>query len=211
MPSLKPLKKAKSGKSSEKKDIAEEELPEKPKTWRIITGVLVWAKDILIALLVVWFIITFVAQNCVVDGTSMVPTLENNDRLIVNKFIYRFTEPQRGDIIVFNWHDPVKDEDERLVKRIIGMPGDTIEFIDGEVYINGQRYDESKYLEGKFYKTGDIKGAYTVPAGSYFVMGDNRDNSKDSRYSVVGAIPKSSIVGKASFRYWPLKKLSVVE
>ena len=116
----------------------------------------------------------------------------------------------RGDIIVFEHEDAVKGK-ELMIKRIIGMPGDTVELIDGDVYINGEKYDESGYLVEKTEITGNITEPFVVPENSYFVMGDHRSVSKDSRYSDVGAISKDQIIGKASFRFWPLDKLSIIQ
>ncbi len=180
------------------------------RTWNIVKGVLVWSKEIIIALVLVWLLLTFVAQNSTVYGSSMAPTLENGEMILMNKFIYRFTEPQRGDIIVFTYDDPIQGE-EYLIKRVIGLPGDTIEIMDGMVYINGTAYDESKYLEMSTEISGDISYPFLVPEDSYFVMGDNRANSKDSRFSEVGAVSKDQIVGKASIRFWPLDRIGFVQ
>ncbi len=180
------------------------------RAWGIVKGVLVWSKEIIIALVLVWLILTFVAQNSTVYGSSMAPTLENGEMLLMNKFIYRFTEPQRGDIIVFTYEDPIQGE-EYLIKRVIGLPGDTIEIMDGMVYINGTAYDESKYLEMSTDIKGDVEYPFLVPENSYFVLGDNRANSKDSRFSEVGAVPKEQIVGKASIRFWPFDKIGFVQ
>lgn len=183
---------------------------EKKNVWEIVKGILIWSKEIIVALILVWLLLTFVAQNSTVYGTSMTPTLQNGEMIIMNKFIYRFTEPARGDVIVFKYDDPTKGE-ERLIKRVIGLPGDSVEIIDGAVYINGTKYDESKYLQIATEIQGDISYPFVVPENSYFVMGDNRANSKDSRYSTVGAVPKDRIIGKASFRIWPLDKLGLVQ
>ena len=180
------------------------------RTWNIVKGVLVWSKEIIIALVLVWLLLSFVAQNSTVYGSSMAPTLENGEMILMNKFIYRFTEPQRGDIIVFTYDDPIQGE-EYLIKRVIGLPGDTIEIMDGMVYINGTAYDESKYLEMSTEISGDISYPFLVPEDSYFVMGDNRANSKDSRFSEVGAVSKDQIVGKASIRFWPLDRIGFVQ
>lgn len=182
----------------------------KRSVWSIVKGVFVWSKEIIVALLLVWLLLTFVAQNSTVYGSSMEPTLYSGEMIIVNKFIYRFTEPLRGDIIVFEHEDAVKGK-ELMIKRIIGMPGDTVELIDGDVYINGEKYDESGYLVEKTEITGNITEPFVVPENSYFVMGDHRSVSKDSRYSDVGAISKDQIIGKASFRFWPLDKLSIIQ
>jgi signal peptidase I len=190
-------------------DVLEPEAP-KRRFWNIVKGVFVWCKEIVVALVLVWLLLTFVAQNSTVIGDSMLPTLEGGDMIVVNKFIYRFTDPLRGDVIVFDHVDPLKGE-EMLIKRIIGMPGDTVEIIDGTVYINGMPYDESKYLAIPTEVMGDMDGPFVVPEDSYFVMGDNRVNSKDSRYDEVGAVSREQIVGKASLRFWPLEKISVIQ
>lgn len=186
------------------------DVPEQGRAIKIVSGILVWAKDILLALLIAWLVITFIAQNCTVEGLSMQPTLMNSDRVLINKFIYRISEPQRGDIIVFKWLNPDTDKEEFLIKRVIGLPGDTIELLNGNVYVNEAVYDESAYLDVKTIKTGDMDGEVIVPDGAYFVMGDNRGNSKDSRYKVVGMVQRSQIVGKAAFRIWPLKDFKFI-
>ena len=186
------------------------DVPEQGRTLKIISGILVWTKDILLALLIAWLVITFIAQNCTVEGTSMQPTLMDQNRVLINKFIYRFTEPQRGDIIVFKWLNPDTNKEEFLIKRVIGLPGDTIDLLNGNVYVNEAVYDESAYLDVRTIKTGDMDGEIVVPDGEYFVMGDNRGNSKDSRYKVVGTVKRSQIVGKAAFRIWPLKDFKFI-
>ncbi len=204
--------KSSAAKDSAKTQTTESEVPVSSvrRTWNIVKGVLVWSKEIIIALVLVWLLLTFVAQNSTVYGSSMAPTLENGEMILMNKFIYRFTEPQRGDIIVFTYDDPIQGE-EYLIKRVIGLPGDTIEIMDGMVYINGTAYDESKYLEMSTEISGDISYPFLVPEDSYFVMGDNRANSKDSRFSEVGAVSKDQIVGKASIRFWPLDRIGFVQ
>ncbi len=205
-------RKQSASKVSAKTQSAEGEAPVSSarRTWNIVKGVLVWSKEIIIALILVWLILTFVAQNSTVYGSSMAPTLENGEMILMNKFIYRISEPQRGDIIVFTYDDPIQGE-EYLIKRVIGLPGDTIEILDGIVYINGTAYDESKYLDMSTEISGDISYPFLVPENSYFVMGDNRANSKDSRFSEVGVVSKDQIVGKASIRFWPLDKIGFVQ
>lgn len=147
------------------------------------------------------FIITFVVQSFVVKGNSMEPTLHNGERLFVNKFIYRFSEPQRGDIVVFK---PDGAPQERYIKRIIGLPGDTVTIKDKQVKVNGVLIDEKDYTSVAI--TNDF-GTYRVPEGHFFVLGDNRmpKASSDSRYiSPVGYVDSKSIYGKAFITYWPI-------
>ena len=145
-------------------------------------------QSLVIAAILAFFIITFVAQSFVVDGRSMEPTLHDGERLFVNKFIYRFHPPERGDIIVFS---PRGDSDKKYIKRVIGLPGDTIEIREGKTFINGEPIKEeyiNEFMNGNF-------GSYKVPENSVFVMGDNRNHSADSRYpSIVGYVEYDSIV-----------------
>lgn len=138
----------------------------------------------------------------------MQPNFYTGERLITDELSYHFSAPQRGDVIVLN--SPV-DPSQELIKRIIGLPGDQIELQNGKVFINGQQLDEpylpsSTQTQGKtFLSDGQI---YKVPSDSYFVMGDNRDVSLDSRY--FGPIKRSQIVGKAFFKYWPISDVGLV-
>lgn len=162
-------------------------------------------QSLVIAAVLAFLIITFVAQSFVVDGRSMEPTLHDGERLFVNKFIYRFHPPERGDIIVFS---PRGDTDKKYIKRVIGLPGETIEIKDGETYVNGELIKEEYINEST---DGDF-GTYKVPEESVFVMGDNRNHSADSRYpSIVGYVEYNSIAGKAFWVYWPINKMRVID
>ena len=161
-----------------------------------------WVLTIAAAVMVALFINNFIIVNATVPTSSMEKTIMTNDRVIGLRFAYHSSEPERGDIIIFRFPD---DEDILYIKRIIGMPGDTVEIHDGGVYIDGSLLDEP-YLkvttEGEF-------GPYTVPEGHYFMMGDNRNNSADSRYWDNTFLEREKIVGKAVLRYWPsIKKLN---
>lgn len=147
------------------------------------------------------FIMMFVARSYVVDGSSMQPTLENGQRLLVDKITYRIGEPRRGDIIVFDqdWSDLP------LIKRVIGLPGDVVEVRGGHAHVNGTRLDESFLSEA----ARDDYGPTVVPDGMYFVMGDNRNNSNDSRQSV-GFLPRKLIIGRAVFRFWPVTRTRII-
>lgn len=159
-----------------------------------------WVISIAIAVVLALFIRHFVVELYLVDGPSMRPTLQNQERLVVNKFIYNLHDPERGDILVFQYpKDPSRD----FIKRVIAIPGDTIEIKDGHVYVNGE-------LKNEPYILSTTRGDYplaTVPEGHIFVMGDNRNNSEDSRFADVGMVPFDLIKGKAILIFWPLDKL----
>lgn len=153
-------------------------------------------KSLVIATIAAVLIITFVFQVVNVDKTSMYPTLKPNDRLILEKVTYYFSKPSRGDIIVFKYP---KDTREKFIKRVIGIPGDKIKIEDGILYINGEKQEEA-YIKEKM--TGDFPET-TVREDTIFVMGDNRNNSMDSRDESVGFISYKLIIGKAVFRLYP--------
>ncbi|NLM25586.1 MAG: signal peptidase I [Firmicutes bacterium] len=162
-----------------------------------------WLEAIVGSIVLTAFIIIFIAQSFSVQGLSMMPTLQNNQRLLVDKISYRFTEPRKGDIIVFKYPQNPKEE---FIKRIIGVPGDSVAIIDGKLFINGQLIEEDYILEPT------IRGflPQVVPEGHYFVLGDNRNNSLDSRDFRVGFVPKDLIIGRAIWSYWPLNKIEIV-
>lgn len=153
---------------------------------------------VVVALALAVFIKTCIAGNYWIPSASMEPTIETNDKVIVTHFSYWFQEPQRGDVIVFKYpEDPKKD----YIKRCIGLPGETVEFKDSCLYINGVLVDEP-YLpeELEFEDYGPV----TVPENSYFMCGDNRNHSADSR--VWGFLPDELIIGKAQVIYWPFAR-----
>lgn len=157
-------------------------------------------KSLVIATIAAVLIITFVFQVVNVDKTSMYPTLKPNDRLILEKVTYYFSKPSRGDIVVFKYP---KDNREKFIKRVIGIPGDKIKIENGILYINGEKQEESYIKEPMI---GDFSET-TVPEGTIFAMGDNRNNSMDSRDESVGFIPYKLIIGKAVFRIYPLDSI----
>lgn len=156
-----------------------------------------WVISIVIAVALAMIIRTFIIELYMVDGPSMRPTLASGERLVVNKFIYRFQQPVKGDIVVFRYpRDPSRD----FIKRVIATAGDTIEIKDGQVHVNGQMLHETYILEKS-------RGSYplsVVPDGTIFVMGDNRNNSEDSRFADVGFVPLNMLKGKALVVFWPL-------
>ena len=166
--------------------------------------------QLLLCLVLVFGVVKpFVVEPFYIPSPSMVPTLEVGDRVLVNKFIYRFSDPQRGDIIVFR---SVAEGGVDLIKRVVGLPGDKVELLHGQVFLNGQRQNEP-YVVNKPCVSGRPKtcsyGPVTVPKGHYFVMGDNRANSEDSRF--IGPVPKKTIVGEAFLRLWPPGRVGLLE
>jgi signal peptidase I len=155
-----------------------------------------WTRDLAVALGLAIVVMIFLYQPVKVEGTSMNPLLSDQERIFINKFVYHFEPIERGDVIVF-WY-PL-DRSKSFIKRVVGLPGESIEIRDGHVYINGQeladQYVPANYLDGSTY------APHRIPVDGYFVMGDHRDSSNDSR--VFGPVPRQFIYGKAVFAYWP--------
>ena len=156
-----------------------------------------WMKTLASAALYAIVIVTFVFQVARVEGLSMAPTLDDQDRLIVNKLIYRMSDPRRGDIVMLYY--PL-DPDKMFVKRVIAEEGDQVRIVDGRVYVNDVPMP-SEYVPVE-YQSHDDWGPQVIPQGHYFVMGDHRNNSQDSRH--FGFVPKRYIVGKVQVRWWPV-------
>lgn len=171
----------------------------------------------LIALVVAYLIVTFVGQRTVVDGKSMYNTLDDGDNIIVEKLSYTFGEPDRFDIVVFPHYDYARGGEVYYIKRIIGMPGETIQIEDGLIYIldesgNKTVLDEEYgyYIDGRQMSGGIASTPIEIPEGYYFVLGDNRNNSKDSRDSSVGLVKQEDIVGKAWLRFYPFSDFGFI-
>ncbi|HTY60951.1 MAG TPA: signal peptidase I [Acidobacteriota bacterium] len=163
-----------------------------------------WFRDIFFAFAIAIFIVVFVVQPVKVEGTSMQPRLVDQERIFVNRFIYRFQDVHRGDVVVF-WYP--KDRSKSFIKRVLGVPGDEVEIRNGVVYVNGARVAEP-YLKPEFQDYKSFRKT-VVPAGQYFVLGDHRNSSNDSRSW--GFVDQSLIYGKAIFSYWPFSRFGVVE
>jgi signal peptidase I len=173
------------------------------KPMRVGTSFGVWLRDLVVSLTISAFIIIFLYQPVKVEGTSMMPSLEDQERIFVNKFVYRLEPIERGDIVVFRYP---RDPSKSYIKRVIGMQGDDIRIDGGQVYVNGKALDEtyvpSEYTDQRSYP--DI----VVPPHCYFVLGDHRSMSNDSRD--FGSVNQSFIYGKAVFGYWPMEKMGRV-
>lgn len=172
----------------------------------VLKAIKEWFTAIALAFVIALIIRYFLFAPYEVHGTSMSPTLNGNEVLVVNKWIYTMKEPEYGDIIVFHTNekkDPYSQETKDFIKRIIGLPGDRIKIEDGELYRNGQRLSED-------YINGQMEGSYDevlVPEGHVFVLGDNRNNSKDSR--VIGTIDMRDVIGRAEMVILPFDKLHI--
>jgi len=162
-----------------------------------------WVRDVAISAIASILFILFLYQPVRVEGTSMMPRLENHDRLFINKFVYHFEAIDRGDVVVF--HYPL-DPSKSYIKRVIGLPGDRIQIVHGHVWLNGKMLRE-RYVPSR-YRDNDSMAATIVPEDCYFVMGDHRSISSDSR--AFGPVERSLIYGKAEFVYWPAKDAGVV-
>jgi signal peptidase I len=173
-----------------------------------------WIKALLIAIVLAAVIRYFLFAPIVVDGLSMMPTLHDQDRMIVSKFGYKIGKPERFDIIVF--HAP---ENKDYIKRVIGLPGDKIEYKDDTLYVNGKAYEEpyldeykKQVIDGPLTEPFTLEekiGQETVPEGELFVMGDNRRFSKDSRH--IGTVPMEKVLGETNVLYWPLKDARLIK
>lgn len=164
-----------------------------------------WILIIAIALAAALFINFVIIINSVVPSGSMENTIMTNSRMMGLRVTYWFNDPERGDIVVFKYPD---DPSENFVKRVIGLPGETVEIIGGVTYVDGVKLDEPYLKETPLDR--DF-GPFEVPEGHYFVMGDNRNNSNDARFWKNKYVPRNSILGKALFVYWPLNRIGVLK
>ena len=158
------------------------------------------------SLVIALLIIHFVVQSFYIPSSSMEPTLVPGERVLLAKFYYRLTEPQRGDIIVFRY--PIDDR-KNLIKRVIGLSGEKIKISNGMIYVNGEPLQGDKYVR-TYYDYGFYgEGEKTVPEDSYFVLGDNSINSDDSRFW--GYVPRKNVLGRAFLIYWPLTHITILK
>ena len=179
--------------------------PSQPDSKHLLLGAAYWLRDLMLSVVIAVVIILFVYQPVKVEGTSMMPALEDQERIFINKFLYRFGfgQIERGDTVVF-WFP--RDTTKSYIKRVIAVPGDTVEVIDGQVRLNGAPVNEP-YVPEHFRDHLSVPPT-VVPPDSYYVMGDHRSSSNDSRSW--GVVPRRFIYGKAVFVYWPIEKIGVV-
>ncbi|MDO4454480.1 MAG: signal peptidase I [Eubacteriales bacterium] len=174
--------------------------------WKSLLANILWIAGILLAVI---FIVEFVGQRTKVDGRSMEPMLQDGDQLIVDKISYRFRDPERFDIIIFPYHG---DGSKKVyyIKRIIGLPGETVQIVDGKIYIDGEVLEED-YGKEVMEEAGRASQPIVLGDDEYFVLGDNRNNSKDSRVESVGNIKRSDIIGRAWVRIFPFDTFGVLK
>jgi signal peptidase I len=167
------------------------------------SGVVLWLRDLVISATASILIIMFLYQPVRVEGTSMLPRLEDRDRLFINKFVYHFAAIERGDVVVFRYP---RDPEKSYIKRVIALPGDRLRIDQGRVWVNNRLVREP-YVPAE-YRDSRSLAEMTVPDDSYFMMGDHRSISSDSRD--FGPVDRSLIYGKAVFVYWPANDVGVV-
>lgn len=186
-------------------DLEKERVEEKESSW--VKELISTAVYLLVVVALTFLFVQYVGQRTHVNGDSMNNTLEDGDNLIVDKISYRFRDPERFDIIVFPYQH---QEDTYYIKRIIGLPGETVQIEDGVIYINGEILEES-YGKEVMRSAGVASQLIELGEDEYFVLGDNRNNSSDSRDPSVGNIKEDDIVGRAFIRIWPFDKFGVLK
>lgn len=174
----------------------------------IIREIFGWILYIAIIIGLTYFIVTYIGQRTSVSGSSMEPMLSDGDNLIVDKISYRFKEPERYDIIVFPYQ---YEENTYYIKRIIGLPGETVQVIDGYAYINGELLESDIYGAEVMEYGGIAEEPITLGEEEYFVLGDNRNHSADSREPSVGVLTRDMLMGKAWVRIFPFDKIGVIK
>ena len=162
-----------------------------------------YALLVLAASAVAALVITFVAQSYLVQGASMLPTLREGERVLVDKLTYKLREPARGEVVVFRYPADMR---RKFIKRVIGVPGDVVEVRDWLMYVNGEPLHE-EYILGPTY---DEFGPVEVPEDTVFVLGDNRNHSEDSRHASVGLVHRSLLIGRAVLTYWPPAQIGLL-
>lgn len=174
----------------------------------VIDKILKYICDFVVVVCLALFFVNFFCQGDSVVGNSMAPTLKNDEKILVNTLAYSISSPERGDVVVF---DVTRDngESNRYIKRIVGLPGDDVSITGGELYINGEKYP--LISKENIVNAGNIKKEITLEDGEYFVIGDNVNNSEDSRFSTVGLVDMSMIVGKAWMVAAPFKDIKFIK
>lgn len=174
----------------------------------LIREIFIWALELLIVLGIAFVFVYYIGQSTRVIGGSMSPSLEDGDRVLVNRFVYLITSPKHNDVIAFLPNG--NEKSHYYVKRVVGVPGDTVQIVEGALYVNGELYEEAANLPSMDY-AGLAEDKLTLGKNEYFVLGDNRNNSEDSRYANIGLIKKEHIVGKGWFQVSPLSKFGFLK
>ena len=178
-----------------------------PVNWK--AELISWVQVIVAAALIALFLTNFIIANSEVPTASMEKTIMSHDRIIGSRLSYLFSDPERGDIVIFHYPDDPTGK-TYFVKRIIGLPGDTIDIHDGGVYINGSDTPlDEPYLWEEMQTEGNLH--YEVPEGCYFMLGDNRNDSRDSRYWINTYVEEDQIIAKVLFRYYPFNQIGLIE
>jgi signal peptidase I len=167
-------------------------------------SLLMWGRDLFVSLIISTFIIVFLYQPVKVEGTSMLPGLDDQERIFINKFVYNFEPIERGDVVVFRYP---RDPSKSYIKRVIAVPGDSVRIDNGQVFVNGRRLREP-YVPAEFADDRSVSST-VVPRGSYYLLGDHRSSSSDSRD--FGPVSQRYIYGKAVFGYWPVDRMGMVK
>ena len=185
--------------------IPQEQIASSERRGSLASYALVWLRDLTLSFIIAGVVILFIYQPVQVEGTSMEPTLVDQERIFINKFTYRFgiEKIERGDMVVFWFEDSTKS----YIKRVIGLPGDTVWIEKGVVYVNGRRLQED-YVPKRYEDKQSIYHPVKLDSDEYYVLGDHRSSSNDSR--AWGVVHRKEIYGKAVFVYWPLEKIGPV-
>ena len=173
-----------------------------------LRGILTWIFEIAVALVFAALVGIFMFQSVTIQESAMEPTLSVGDRFFVNRVVYKFSSPKRGDLIVFRTN--ASDDAALHIRRVIGLPGETVQISDGKILIDGKEYQEAGQFP-EITNPGLASTTVTLESGQYFVLGDNRNNSEDSRYSDIGNVNKRYIVGKLWFTCSPFEKFGFCE
>lgn len=191
--------------NEEKVEAVEKDTEPKEEKLDIKAEIISWIKVVIFAIILAFVLGNFVLMNAYIPSGSMEDTLKIKDRVIGLRLAYTFSEPERGDVVMFKYPDDETGKTD-YIKRVIGLPGETVHVREGRVYINDSKVKlDEPYLKEVPNSLGD--GDYEVPEGCYFMLGDNRNNSKDSRFWLNKYVEKDDIIAKAIFRFWPKFKI----